>query len=76
VLERVRPGLRREERSYHAGVAHARSQVIAHLGTVAVDAAYEEEAEELVATDEGGYSPKDLTQSTADVFLDFESLEK
>jgi hypothetical protein len=39
-----------------------------------VEAGSEEEAEELVAA-EGGYSPEDLTRSTADVFFDVESLE-
>ena len=50
------------------------TEVVTQSGTIEVDAESEEEAEKLVA-DEEGYNPEDLTQSTADVFFDVESLE-
>ena len=45
------------------------TEVVTQSGTIEVDAGSDEEAEQLVAA-EGGYSPEDLTQSTADVFFD------
>jgi phosphoribosyl-ATP pyrophosphohydrolase len=51
------------------------TEVVTQSGTIEVEARSEEEAEELVAA-EGGYSPEDLTRSTADVFFDVESLEE
>ena len=45
------------------------TEVITRSGSVEVDARSAEEAEELVANEEG-YNPEDLTQSTADVFFD------
>jgi hypothetical protein len=51
------------------------TEVITRSGTIEVKAESEEEAENLVAEAEG-YNPEDLTQSTADVFFDIESLEE
>jgi hypothetical protein len=51
------------------------TEVITHSGTIEVEAESEEEAEELVA-DEEGYNPEDLTQSTADVFFDIEGIDE
>lgn len=51
------------------------TEVITRTGTVEVDARSGEEAEKLVA-DEEGYNPEDFTQSTADVFFGVESLEE
>jgi hypothetical protein len=49
------------------------TEVVTQSGTIEVEAASEEEAENLVA-DEEGYNPEDLTQSTADVFFDVEEV--
>jgi hypothetical protein len=51
------------------------TEVITRSGTIEVEAESEEEAEELVA-DEEGYNPEDLTQSTADVFFDVEEVDE
>jgi hypothetical protein len=51
------------------------TEVVTQSGAIEVEAGSEEEAEELVA-DEAGYNPEDLTQGTADVFFDVESLEE
>ena len=50
------------------------TEVITQSGTIEVEAESEEEAEELVA-DEEGYNPEDLTQSTADVFFEVEGVD-
>lgn len=51
------------------------TEVITHSGTIEVEAESEEDAEELVA-DEEGYNPEDLTQSTADVFIDVDEVDE
>ena len=50
------------------------TEVITQSGTIEVEAESEEEAEKLVA-DEEGYNPEDLTQSTADVFFEVEGVD-
>ena len=50
------------------------TEVVTQSGTIEVEAGSADEAEKLVA-DEEGYNPEDLTQSTADVFFDVEEAD-
>ena len=50
------------------------TEVLTHSGTVEVEAESKEQAEQLVSS-EGGYSSEDLVSRTADVFLDFQTID-